>query len=58
MASDGMVDSGQASPSDVPSIVVRAAGQIGPSPSIKTDQSVGRRTTGTEEACVVGWEIR
>jgi hypothetical protein len=53
-----MVDNGQASPSDVPSMVVRAAGQIGPSPSIKTDHSVGSRTIGTEEACVVGCEMR
>lgn len=53
-----MVDSGQASPMDVPSIVVREGGQIGARPSIKTDQSVGSRTIGTEDACVEGWEMR
>jgi hypothetical protein len=55
---EGMVDRGQASPSGVESIWVRDGGQIGDSPSIKTCHSVGRETTGTEDAWVVGWEMK
>ncbi len=54
VGSDGRVDRGQASPRDVLSIVVREGGQMGARPSIRTDQRVGRRTIGTEEACVEG----
>jgi hypothetical protein len=54
----GKVDRGQASPREVLSKAVREAGQIGARPSIRTDQRVGRGTMGTEEAWVVGWEIR
>lgn len=50
----GRVESGQASPREVLSKVVRDGGQIGASPSISTDHSVGRGTMGIEEACVVG----
>jgi hypothetical protein len=53
-----MVDRGHASPRLTPSICVREAGQMGASPSMSTCQSVGMGTTGTEEAWVVGWEIR
>jgi hypothetical protein len=49
---------GQASPRLVPSMAVREAGQMGPRPSIRTLQRVGRGTIGTEEAEVVWWEIR
>jgi hypothetical protein len=49
---------GQASPSDVLSMLVREAGQIGPRPSIKTDQRMGRGTMGMEDARVLGWERR
>jgi hypothetical protein len=54
----GSVESGQASPREVPSITVREVGQIGARPSIMTDQRVGRGTTGTDEATVRGWEMR
>lgn len=50
----GMDESGQASPSAVPSIAVREEGQIGASPSISTPHRVGRRMIGTEDACDVG----
>ena len=53
-----MVDRGQASPSEVESIWVRDGGQIGDRPSIKTCHKVGKETTGTEDACVVGWEMK
>ena len=49
---------GQASPRLVPSMAVREVGQIGPRPSIRTFHRVGSGTMGTEEAEVVGWEIR
>ncbi len=52
------VESGQASPREVESSVVREAGQIGERPSIKTDQSIGRGTIGMEDARVLGWERR
>jgi hypothetical protein len=52
------VESGQASPREVASRVVREAGQIGARPSIKTDQRIGRGTMGMEEARVLGWERR
>ena len=55
---EGMVERGHASPKDVLSRTVREAGQTGARPSIKTDQRVGRRTIGIEEARVVGWDIR
>ncbi len=54
----GIEEQGQASPSGVPPMTVRVAGQILESPSVRTDHSVGKGTTGTEEACVLGWEIR
>jgi hypothetical protein len=50
--------SGQASPREVPSRVVREGGQMGAKPSMRTDQRVGRGMMGTEEAWVVGWERR
>jgi hypothetical protein len=50
--------SGQASPMDVLSTLVREAGQIGARPSIRTDQSVGRGIIGIEEARVLGWDRR
>lgn len=53
-----MVESGQASPREVPSITVREAGQMAARPSIRTDQRVGRGTMGTDEARVRGWEMR
>jgi hypothetical protein len=49
---------GQASPSEMSSMVVRVAGQIGARPSIRTDQRVGRGMMGIEEARVFGWERR
>jgi hypothetical protein len=52
------VESGQASPREVLSRVVRDGGHIGLRPSMRTDQRVGRGTMGMEEARVVGWEIR
>ena len=52
------VDSGHASPSEVLSIVVREAGQMGARPSIRTDQRTGRGTIGIEEARVRGWDRR
>jgi hypothetical protein len=54
----GMEERGQASPRGVPSIAVREEGQIGARPSMRTDLRVGRMTMGTEEAWVVGWEMR
>jgi len=54
----GSVLRGQASPREVPSMVVREAGQIGARPSMMTLQRVGRMTMGMEEAWVVGWEMR
>lgn len=54
----GRVESGQASPREVLSRVVREGGQMGARPSMRTDQRVGRGTMGTEDAWVVGWEIR
>lgn len=53
-----MDERGQASPRGVESIAVREEGQIGARPSMRRVQRVGRRTMGTEEARVVGWEIR
>jgi hypothetical protein len=53
-----MVDRDQASPSEVESIWVRDGGQMGDKPSIKTCHKVGKETTGTEDACVVGWEMK
>jgi hypothetical protein len=58
VASEGRVESGQASPREVLSRVVREGGQIGLRPSMRTDQRVGSGTIGIEEARVVGWEIR
>ena len=58
VASEGRVESGQASPREVSSRFVRDGGQIGARPSMSTDQRVGRGTIGTEEACVVGCERR
>mgnify|MGYP003662527789 CR=1 FL=1 len=46
----GRVESGQASPREVSSRIVRDGGQIGASPSMSTDQRVGRGTIGIEEA--------
>lgn len=54
----GMEESGQASPRETPSITVREAGQIGARPSIRTCQRVGIGTMRTDEAWVVGWEMR
>jgi len=50
----GIDEHGQASPRDIPSILVRVEGQIVERPSTRTAQTVGRGTTGTEEACVEG----
>lgn len=55
---DWRVERGHASPRDVASKVVREAGQIGPRPSIRTDQRIGRGTIGMEEARVLGCERR
>ena len=54
----GRVESGQASPREVPSITVREAGQMAERPSTSTDQRVGRGTMGTDEARVRGCEMR
>lgn len=54
----GRVERGQASPREVLSRTVRDEGQTGARPSMRTDQRVGRRTIGTDEACVDGWEIK
>lgn len=54
----GIEEQGHASPRGLPLIVVLVAGQMLDSPSIKTDQRVGRGTTGTEDACVVGCDNR
>lgn len=54
----GIVEQFQASPSDMPSILVRVVGQMSERPSMSTDHKVGRGTTGTEDAWVVGWDIR
>lgn len=50
MGVTGRVESGQASPREVSSRIVRDGGQIGASPSMSTDQRVGRGTIGIEEA--------
>lgn len=50
----GREEQGQASPRGVPLICVRVAGQMGESPSIRTDQRAGSGTMGIEAACVVG----
>lgn len=49
---DGMLVQGQASPREVPAIVVRVAGQIGERPSMSTDQRVGSGTIGMLEPVV------
>ena len=51
---EGIEEHGQASPRGMPFTCVRVAGQISDSPSIKTNQSVGRGTIGADAACVVG----
>lgn len=53
-----MTERGHASPIDTPSICVRDDGQIGARDSIKKFQNVGKRTIGTEDACVLGCESR
>lgn len=55
---EGIIESGQASPMETPSTCVRVAGQIGARQSMRRFQKVGRRTIGTEAAWVVGWERR
>jgi hypothetical protein len=47
---EGIDAHGQASPIEMPSILVREGGQIGPSPSISVFQRVGRTTIGTDAA--------
>jgi hypothetical protein len=54
----GIVDNGQASPRETPSSCVRDGGHMGARPSIRTCHRVGSGTIGTEEACVVGWEMK
>ena len=54
----GIEEHGQASPRFTPSICVRVAGQTQERPFIRTVQSVGTVTTGTEAAWVVGCERR
>ena len=54
----GIVEQGQASPRGSPAMLVLVAGQILDKPSISTDHSVGSGTIGTDDACVVGCEIR
>ena len=54
----GRDEHGHASPRGVPFICVRVAGQMGESPSIRTDQSVGSGTIGIDTACVVGCASR
>ena len=54
----GIEEQGQASPREVPSTTVLVDGQMLERPSMRTDHSVGRGTTGTEDACVLGCEIR
>ena len=49
-----MVESGQASPRELPSMTVREAGQMAARPSMRIDQRVGRGTIGTDEARVLG----
>lgn len=46
----GSDEQGQASPRRVPLIWVRVAGQIGESPSMRTDQRVGRGIMGIDAA--------
>ena len=53
-----MEEQGQASPSETPSICVRDDGQTLERPLIRTVQRVGTVMTGTDAACVVGWERR
>lgn len=48
----------QASPRGTPPMLVLVAGQMLERPSMSTDHRVGRGTTGTEDACVLGWERR
>ena len=54
----GIEEQGQASPSDMPLTSVRVAGHMLDRPSISTDHSVGKDTTGAEEITVVGWESK
>ena len=54
----GIDEQGQASPSDTSSIRVREGGQMFERPVMRTVQRVGTVMTGTEAACVVGWERR
>lgn len=49
---------GHASPRDMPSMIVREAGQMGAKPSMRTCHRVGTGTMKTDEAWVVGWEMR
>ena len=50
----GIVEQFHASPNDIPSIFVRVAGQISERPSMRTDHRVGKGTTGTDAASVMG----
>lgn len=55
---EGKEEHRQASPMDIPSICVLDGGQMGDSPSIRTDQRVGMEIMGTDEASVDGCESR
>lgn len=50
----GIVEHGQASPSEMPLMAVRDWGQMGANPDMRTFQSVGSGTMGIDEACVDG----
>ncbi len=53
-----MEEQGHASPRETPSTCVRDAGQIPARPSMRTLHRVGIMITGTDEACVDGWDMR
>lgn len=53
-----MEEQGQASPMETPTICVLDEGQILERPLMRTVQRVGTVMTGTDAACVVGWERR